>query len=130
MLRTNLDAAYQLTRAVLPVFRAAGGGLLIHTASRAVHAADASGVSYQAAKAGVAALAHATAVEEQESGIRVSVVYPGLTDTRLVQQRPTPPTASELQHALQPGDVAQVIQLLLDLPARAHVPDVSVYPSR
>lgn len=129
VMRDNLDAAYQLTRAVVPVFRDRAGGLLVHIASRAVHAADGSGVAYQAAKAGVAALAHATAVEEQDHGVRVSVVYPGLTDTRLVLQRPVPPSAEELGRALQPSDVAQVVQLLIDLPPRAHIPDVSVYPS-
>ncbi len=129
MLRTNLDSAFLLTQAVLPTFRSHGGGLLVHVASRSVHAPDASGASYQAAKAGVAALAHATAIEEQTNGIRVSVVYPGMTDTPLVLQRPVRPSREELDRALQPADVASVIQLLLDLPARAHVPDVSIYPT-
>lgn len=130
LLRANLDPSYRLTQAALPAFREQGGGLIVHVASRSVHGADASGVAYQAAKAGVAALAHATAVEEQPHGIRVSVVYPGMTDTPLVLQRPTPPTADELARALQPEDVAQVIQVLLELPARAYVPDVSIYPVR
>ena len=130
MLRTNLDSAFHLTQAVLPTFRAQGDGLIIHVSSRSVHAADASGVAYQAAKAGVAALAHATSIEEQSNGIRVSVVYPGMTDTPLVLQRPTRPTPDELSRALRPEDVAQVVQVLLDLPTRAYVPDVSIYPAR
>lgn len=129
MLRMNLDSAYVLTQAVLPVFRKQHEGLIIHVASRSVNQPDGSGASYQAAKAGVAALAHATAVEEQPSGVRVSVVYPGLTDTPLVQQRPVPPSPEELARALQPDDVARVVRLILDLPARAHIPDVSIYPT-
>jgi len=129
MLHVNLDSAFHLTQAVLPTFRDQGDGLIVHVSSRSVHAADASGVAYQAAKAGVAALAHATAVEERTNGIRVSVVYPGMTDTPLVLQRPTPPSADELRRALQPDDVAQVVQTLLELPRRAYVPDVSIYPA-
>lgn len=129
MLRINLDSAYVLTQAVLPVFREQQDGLIVHVASRSVHEPDGSGASYQAAKAGVAALAHATAVEEQPHGVRVSVVYPGLTDTPLVQQRPVPPRPEELTRALQPDDVARVVRLLLELPARAYVPDVSIYPT-
>lgn len=129
MIRANLDSAYVLTQAVLPVFRDQHDGLLVHLASRSVFQPDASGASYQAAKAGVAALAHATAVEEQTNGIRVSVIYPGLTDTPLVQQRPVPPTDDELARALQPEDAARVVQLLLELPARAYIPDVSIYPT-
>lgn len=129
MLRVNLDAAYELTQAALPVFREQQDGLLIHVASRSVLQPDGSGASYQAAKAGVAALAHATAVEEQANGIRVSVVYPGLTNTPLVQQRPTPPNADELARALRPEDVAKVVGLIIDLPSRAHIPDISIFPT-
>lgn len=129
MLRINLDSAYVLTQAVLPTFREQQEGLIIHVASRSVNQPDGSGASYQAAKAGVAALAHATAIEEQPSGIRVTVIYPGLTDTPLVQQRPVPPSPEELARALQPDDVARVVRLILDLPARAYIPDVSIYPT-
>lgn len=129
MLRVNLDSAYLLTQAVLPIFRDQHDGLLVHVASRSVFHPDASGPSYQAAKAGVTALAHATAIEEQGNGIRVSVVYPGMTDTPLVRQRPVPPTDDELARALQPEDVARVVGLLLELPTRAHIPDVSIYPT-
>lgn len=129
MIKINLGSAYALTQAVLPVFRAQSSGLLIHLASRSVKQADGSGAAYQAAKAGVAALAHATSVEEQVNGIRVSVVYPGLTDTPLVLQRPVPPSAEELARALRPEDVARVVDLLLDLPPRAHIPDISIFPT-
>lgn len=129
MVRVNLDSAYELTRAVLPVFREQQNGLLVHLASRSVLEPDGSGASYQAAKAGVTALAHATAAEEQANGIRVSVIYPGFTDTPLVHQRPAPPTADELKRALQPDDVAKVVELLVDLPSRAHIPDISIFPT-
>jgi NAD(P)-dependent dehydrogenase (short-subunit alcohol dehydrogenase family) len=129
MLAANLDVAYHLTQAALPVFRRQGDGLLVHISSKSALAPDASGASYQAAKAGVAALAHATAVEELANGVRVSVVYPGMTDTPLVLARPRPPSPDELARALQPADVAAVVQMLLDLPARAYVPDVSIYPT-
>ena len=129
MLAGNLDAAYVLTQAVLPVFRRQHDGLLVHVSSRSALEPDGSGVSYQAAKAVVAALAHATMVEERDNGVRVSVVYPGLTNTPLVEQRPTPPTPDELARAVQPEDVARVVQTLLDLPDRVYVPDVSLYPT-
>lgn len=130
MVVSNLDAAFVLTQAVLPTLRRQRHGLLVHIASRAVHQPDASGVAYQATKAGVAALAHATMIEEQSNGIRVSVVYPGMTNTPLLYQRPAPPTDSDLARALDPDDVAQVVQVLVELPDRAYIPDVSIYPSR
>lgn len=129
LLADNLTAAFVLTRAVVPVLREHGGGLLIHVASAAVNRPDMSGLGYQAAKAGVMGLAHATMQEEREHGIRVSVVYPGLTETPLVDRRPTPVPADVRAKAMQPDDVADVCVALLALPARAYVPDLSIYPS-
>jgi NADP-dependent 3-hydroxy acid dehydrogenase YdfG len=130
LMATNLDAAYTLTQAVLPAFRTQGDGLLLHVASSAAKKPDASGVGYQASKAGVAALAHATMEEERANGVRVSVVYPGFTDTPMVERRPTPPTPEVLARALQPEDVARMCLAVMALPARAHVPELLLYPTQ
>lgn len=128
LIRSNLDSAYTITQAVLPVFRRQRDGLIVHVTSRSAQTADASGVAYQAAKAGVTALAHGTRFEEAVNGVRVSVVFPGMTDTPLLDRRPRPPTADERRVALQPEDVAHVILSILTLPARAEVPELSIYP--
>jgi NADP-dependent 3-hydroxy acid dehydrogenase YdfG len=130
MLETNLTAAFNLTQAVVPVLREQGGGLLIHIASAAVKKPDRSGVAYQASKAGVAALAHATMEEEREHGIRTTVIFAGLTDTPLVLKRPVPTPPEVLARALQPEDVAAACLFVMRLPARAHVPELLLYPSR
>jgi NADP-dependent 3-hydroxy acid dehydrogenase YdfG len=129
LLHVNLNSAFVLTQAVLPVFRRAGEGLLIHIASSAAKKPDASGVGYQASKAGVAALAHATMEEERANGVRVTVIYPGFTDTPMVLKRPTAPTAEMLANALWPEDVAQMCLAVMTLPARAHVPELLLYPT-
>lgn len=129
LIGNNLDAAFVLTQAALPAFREQGDGLLVHISSSAAKRPDQSGVGYQASKAGVAALAHATMEEERARGIRVSVIYPGLTATRLVEKRPTPLTAEELSKALQPEDVAHACLTVLSLPPRAYVPELLLYPT-
>lgn len=130
VLSSNLNAAYVLTQGVLPQFRRQQDGLIVHIASAAVKKPDLSGVAYQAAKAGVAGLARATMEEERGNGIRVSIIFPGLTDTPLVEKRPTPVAAETLALALQPEDVASICLALLSLPTRAYVPEVSVFPAR
>lgn len=130
LMSTNVDAAFALTQGVLPVLRDQGGGLLIHISSIAAKRPDASGVGYQASKAAVAALAHATMEEERANGVRVSVIYPGFTHTPLVYRRPKPPTDEELANALQPEDVAQVCMAVMTLPERAHVSEVVLGPAR
>lgn len=130
LISVNLDAAYVLTQAVLPTLRSQGGGLIVHVSSVAAKRPDRSGVGYQASKAGVAALAFGTMEEERANGVRVTVIYPGLTDTALVEQRPVPPTKEELAKALQPEDIAELCLAAMSLPERAHVSEIVVYPSQ
>lgn len=130
MLATNLSGAFHCTQAVLPTMRGQGGGLIIYLSSVAVQLPDVSGVSYQAAKHGLVGLAHGTFKEEQDSGIRTTVIFPGLTDTPLVLKRPTPTPPEVIAHALQPGDVAEACLFVASLPARVRVPELMLMPSR
>ncbi|MGB3327453.1 MAG: SDR family oxidoreductase [Thermomicrobiales bacterium] len=130
MVTVNLTAAFNVTQSVVPFMRSQGDGLIVHISSSAAKRPDASGVSYQATKAGVAALAHGTMEEERQNGIRTTVIYPGLTDTPLVLNRPTPTPPDVLARALQPEDVAAAVLFVLALPARAVVPELMLYPSR
>lgn len=130
MMEVNLTSAFHLTQAIMPVFREQQAGLLIHVTSGAAKKADRSGIAYQATKAGVSALAHGAMEEEREYGIRVTVIYPGLTETPLVYRRPTPPTPELLAKALQPEDIAAACLFVMNLPARAYVPELVLYPSR
>ena len=130
MLATNLNGAFHCTQAVLPTMRGQGGGLIVYISSVAVQLPDASGVSYQAAKHGLVGLAHGTFKEEQDSGIRTTVIFPGLTDTPLVLKRPTATPPEVIAHALQPEDVAEACLFVASLPARARVPELMLMPSR
>lgn len=129
VLDTNLTAAFFLTRAALLGFRADGGGLLIHISSVAALAPDMSGAAYQASKAGLAALARATALEAGSAGVRVTTISPGLIDTDFVRHRPTAPTPEELAGALRPEDVAEMCLAVISLPARATVSEIVMRPS-
>lgn len=130
MLATNLTSAYELTHALVPIFRRQGDGLIIYIASSAARKPDRSGVAYQASKAGLVGLAHGAMEEEREHGLRTTVIFPGLTDTPLVLKRPVPTPPEVLARALQPDDVAAACLFVMGLPPRAHVPELVLYPSR
>lgn len=130
MLSVNLTAGFNLTKSVLPAFRGQKDGLIVHVSSSAAKKPDMAGAAYHAGKAGIVGLAHATMEEERANGIRTSVVFPGLTDTPLVEQRPTPVPPDMLAKAMQPEDVAQMCLALVALPARAYVPELLLYPSQ
>jgi NADP-dependent 3-hydroxy acid dehydrogenase YdfG len=129
MIRTNLTGAFYCTKAVLPTMRKQKGGLIIYASSAAVQLPDTSGVSYQASKHGLVGLAYGTRKEEKDNGIRVSVIFPGLTDTPLVLKRPVPTPPEVMAQALQPEDVADACLFVASLPARAYVPELILLPS-
>jgi NADP-dependent 3-hydroxy acid dehydrogenase YdfG len=130
IVETNLNGAFHVTSAAVPVMKAQGGGLLIYVSSSGAKRPDQSGAAYQASKAGMAALAHATMEECRADNIRATVIYPGLTDTPFVEHRPAPLSEEARQRALQPDDVVDACTFVMGLPSRAHVPELLIYPSR
>ena len=130
MIAANLTAAFNLGMILVPAFRVRGGGLLINIASVAARKPDLSGAAYQASKAGVVALTHALNEEEARHGLRATVILPGMTDTPLLDKRPVPVSAEARATALRPEDVAAACLFVMTLPARAHVPELAIQPSR
>jgi NADP-dependent 3-hydroxy acid dehydrogenase YdfG len=130
IVETNLSGAFSVTSAAVPVMKAHGGGLLIYISSSGAKRPDQSGAAYQASKAGMAALAHATMEECRADNIRTTVIYPGLTDTPFVEHRPVPLSEEARSRALQPDDVVDACTFVMGLPSRAHVPELLIYPSR
>lgn len=130
IIEINLTGAFSITRAAVPIMKAQGGGLFVYLSSSGAKQPDQSGSAYQASKAGVAALAHAIMEECRADNIRATVIYPGLTNTPFLNHRPTPPSEEMRRRALLPEDVAEACTFVMGLPARAHVPELLIYPSR
>ncbi len=79
-LQRNAETAFVVTRAALPLLRAARGSV-INFASPAGVRAQARLGAYSAAKAAVVALTRALAIEEKRHGVRVNAIAPGMIDT-------------------------------------------------
>jgi NAD(P)-dependent dehydrogenase (short-subunit alcohol dehydrogenase family) len=77
----NLVGAYYAIRAVLPPMLAAGGGTIVNVSSGAAHNPLEGWSAYCSAKAGLAMLTRAVALEHAAQGIRVFGFQPGTTDT-------------------------------------------------
>ena len=129
MLAVNPPASFNITQGFVPALRERGGQI-VYASSSAAKKPDASGVSYQATKAGIVGLAHGTMEMERKHGIRSAVIFPGLTDTPLVETRPTPTPPDVLARSLQPEDVTAACVFVQRLSPRAHVPELLLYPSQ
>jgi len=124
----NLTGALHCTQAVLPRMRAQKGGLIIHVASISGLWGDFSGAAYQASKHGMVGLANATRMEERLNGIRVTVIYPGLCDTPILNNRPVPPTREQRDLMMKPEDIAAACVFAASLPPRTYVSDLVLMP--
>ena len=120
----NLRAVYLTTREAIPMLTAAGaagGAMIVNTASIAGKRPQGWLAAYSATKAGVIALTEATAMELAGNGVRCTAICPGFVDTAMTEwiRNEVPP--SEM---IQPQDVAEVVRCVLRLSPSCIVPEV------
>ena len=130
MIATNLTGAFNLVHYVLPAMRQRHNGLVIQICSIAgIRASTLGGAGYSASKFGQSALGICLGREEGAHGIRSSVIYPGEVDTPILEARPIPVGADRRAVILQPDDIAAAVRFLVELPPRAHVPELVITPT-
>jgi NADP-dependent 3-hydroxy acid dehydrogenase YdfG len=126
----NLAGPFLCALAVLPIMRARGGGLLVHTASMAGRVVSLlSGPAYTAAKHGLVAMSHSINMQECVNAIRSCVVLPGEVATPILDRRPVPVSEEERARMLQPEDVADLILYVACLPPHVVVNEVMIAPT-
>jgi NADP-dependent 3-hydroxy acid dehydrogenase YdfG len=130
LIHSNLSSAFYCARAVLPVMRAQGGGLIINTASMAGrNVGGFSGPGYAAAKHGVVAMSHSINMEDCVNGIRSTALLPGEVNTPILKQRPNPLSAEELARMLQPEDCGEVVRWIACQPPHVCINEIWVTPA-
>jgi NAD(P)-dependent dehydrogenase (short-subunit alcohol dehydrogenase family) len=130
LIANNLSSAFYCAQAVLPIMRAQGGGLMIHTASMAGrNIGPMSGPGYVAAKHGVVAMSHSINIEECRNGIRSCALLPGEVNTPILRKRPNPLSQEDLARMLQPEDVGAMILHIAGLPPHVCVNEIWLTPT-
>ncbi|WP_424813744.1 SDR family oxidoreductase [Roseococcus sp. YIM B11640] len=127
----NLFSAFYCAMAALPLMRAKGGGLMIHTASMAGRfVSPLSGAGYTAAKHAVVAMSHSLNMEECGSGIRSCVMCPGEVRTPILDKRPNKLSDKELSEMVQPEDCGALVAFIATMPAHVCINEVLITPTR
>lgn len=88
VIKLNVNAVFYGVRAVAPIMKANGGGVIINTSSMVSIYGQAAGCAYPASKFAVNGLTKSLARELAQDGIRVNAVAPGVTDTDMVANLP------------------------------------------
>jgi NAD(P)-dependent dehydrogenase (short-subunit alcohol dehydrogenase family) len=119
----NLRAAFGLARAFLPAMVAVRRGCFISVGSVADHTGFPDNAAYAASKYGLRGLHETLVAEYRGSGVRLTLVSPGPTDTPIWE--PFNPDHLEgfpaRAEMLRPGDVADAILFVATRPPHVHI---------
>ncbi|HEV3128584.1 MAG TPA: SDR family oxidoreductase [Solirubrobacteraceae bacterium] len=119
MVLTNVYGVALTTRATLPALKESRGHLVL-TGSVAGRRAL-SGSLYSATKWAVTALGESARQELNGTGVRVTVIEPGMVDTPFFENRPA--------RALQADDVARAVMFAVSQPPHVDVNEILVRPT-
>jgi NAD(P)-dependent dehydrogenase (short-subunit alcohol dehydrogenase family) len=109
MMDLNLNCAFYLLRAAIPVMRKTRGARIVAIGSRAAVDPGAGVGAYSASKAAMVSLIRTVAAENRDVGLTANVILPGTMDTPA--NRKAMPTA-DVSKWVQPAHVAGLIAWL------------------
>ena len=109
MMDINLNAAFYVLRAVVPVMRNAERGRIIAIGSRQAVQPAANVAAYSASKAALVSLVQTVALENKDKNIRANAILPGTMDTPV--NRTAMPKANFAKW-VQPSHVADLVVML------------------
>jgi 3-oxoacyl-[acyl-carrier protein] reductase len=137
---TNLSGAFYCSREALFRFVTRGGGYIVNINSLAGANAFAGGAAYNASKFGLTGFTEAMMQDVRSDNVRVSTVMPGSVATGFGGgvatgfggQSQGQELASDhgADWKIWPEDVAEVVRMLLTMPARTLVSRVEVRPAK
>ena len=93
VMNVNLKAPFFLSQKVLPIMNQRGGGYIINISSTAALTVPPNNVAYGVSKKALIGLSEALYEKAKKYNIKVSVIYPGMTDTEMLRgfNPPVPP---------------------------------------
>ncbi|HLH14882.1 MAG TPA: SDR family oxidoreductase [Solirubrobacteraceae bacterium] len=119
MVLTNVYGAALTVRACIPALRDSRGHLLL--TSSVAGRRPLPGSLYSCTKHAVTAMGEAARQDLHGSGIRVTLIEPGMTDTPFFENRPS--------EALQDDDIARAVMFALSQPPSVNVNEILVRPT-
>ena len=125
----NTTGTFNCIHNALPVMREKRSGLIVNIVSLAgKRVMSLAGMPYCVSKFAAGALGTFVNLEECTNGIKVTNIYPGETNTPIIDKRPTPPPPEKRAKMLQPEDIAACVVAVAKLPPRAVVPELVITP--
>ncbi len=119
MVLTNVYGAALTLRATIPALKQARGHLLLTSSVAGRRVLP--GSMYSCTKHAVTAMGEAARQDLHGTGVRVTVIEPGMVDTPFFENRPT--------EALDPDDIARAVIYAISQPPHVDVNEILVRPT-
>jgi NADP-dependent 3-hydroxy acid dehydrogenase YdfG len=119
MVLTNVYGAALTIRACIPALKDSRGHLLLTSSVAGRRVLP--GSMYSCTKHAVTAMGEAARLDLHDTGIRVTLIEPGMTDTPFFEQRPTV--------ALEDEDIARAVIYAISQPPHVDVNEILVRPT-
>jgi NAD(P)-dependent dehydrogenase (short-subunit alcohol dehydrogenase family) len=110
MIRLNVEPAFNLARAAMPVLAERGEGAFVGVSARAALRPFPGAAGYITGKAALLAFVQALDAEYKGAGVRCNAVLPSVIDTP-ANRRATPD--ADFSRWVQPAEIAKVIRFLI-----------------
>ncbi|MFE0020675.1 SDR family oxidoreductase [Amycolatopsis sp. NPDC059021] len=123
MILTNVYGLAVTARATLPALASSGGHLVITGSVAGRHIRKDGAGLYSATKWAATAIAGSIREEAVGTGVRVTIVQPGLVDTEMISD------AQRAKPNLVPDDIARAVLYALDQPPSVDVNEIVVRPT-
>ncbi len=119
MVLTNIYGAALTLRATIPALKDSRGHLLLTSSVAGRRALP--GSMYSCTKHAVTAMGEAARQDLHGSGVRVTLIEPGMTDTPFFEERPSNPLEDE--------DIARAVMFAVSQPAHVDVNEILIRPT-
>lgn len=124
VLGTNLSGVFYCCHAALPTLMRQDGAYIINISSLAGKNAFAGAAAYNASKFGLNGFSEAMMLDHRFHGVRVSYIMPGSVNTDFGSSK------NDTSWMIDPADIADIVMLLLQMPARTLVSRIEVRPTK
>ncbi len=128
LVQLNLTSVFQVCQTVVPLLRAAGGGLIVNVSSHAARNAFPGWGAYCASKAALTSFSRCLAEEERNHGIRVTTLTLGSVNTPLWDSE-TVQSSFDRRAMLSADQVARTLLFLAEQPHQQVVEDLTLMPA-
>ena len=129
LIELNLTSPIYLARTLIPGMKQRASGDIIFMGSEAARAGGKRGAVYSAAKFGLRGLAQSLRQECAASGVRVSIVNPGMVKTAFFDELDFQP-GDEPDNYILPEDVAQAVLTILEARAGTVFDEINLSPQK